>query len=249
MPAGDRQQVGAVREIGLVSTVYAGSPIRGAADHRRRQNATDKAIGDQVLGVVDRRRYLALQSDGMPDSLAVCCIAHPDGFVGITVERPFAIDVLPGLDCGHGGQVVIGHLHADRDQIDIRMLSQLFGIAKRQRHPVMPCRFLHTALISKSGSSCRAGIWAIDANPRLGFAPTIPTRIFLLVAMDASLISGACSYRCTSSIMIPSGPRMKARRKPGLRVSGPIAISAPFERNSSTAASTSSTVKPICSKP
>src|ERR1700720_1904276 len=36
MTAGDRQQVGAVREIGLVGTVYGGSPIRGTADHRRR---------------------------------------------------------------------------------------------------------------------------------------------------------------------------------------------------------------------
>jgi hypothetical protein len=89
----------------------------------------------------------------------------------------------------------------------------------------------------------------MDANPRLGLAPTIPTRIFLFVAMDASLISGACSYRCTSSIMIPSGPRMNASRKPGLRVSGPIAISAALARNSATAASTSSTVRPICSRP
>src|SRR5438105_7715923 len=29
---------------------------------------------------------------------------------------------------------------------------------------------------------------------------------------------------------MPSGPRMKASRKPGLRVSGPIAISAPLAR-------------------
>jgi hypothetical protein len=35
--------------------------------------------------------------------------------------------------------------------------------------------------------------------------------------------------------MIPSGPRMKASRQPGLRVSGPIAIPAPLARNSSTA--------------
>jgi hypothetical protein len=56
-------------------------------------------------------------------------------------------------------------------------------------------------------------------------------------------------YLWTSSIMMPSGPRTKASRKPGLRVSGPTAISAPFARSSSTAASTSSTVNPICSSP
>src|ERR1700740_716241 len=78
----------------------------------------------------------------MPDSLAVCCIAHPSGFVGVTAERPFAVDGLPGFDRGHDGHVVIWHLDAYCDQIDVRMLSQLFGITKRQRHPVMPCRCL-----------------------------------------------------------------------------------------------------------
>src|SRR5271165_7286927 len=60
MPAGDRQQIGAVRKIGLVGTVYGGSPIRGTADHRRRQNSTNIAVSDEVPGVVDRRRYLTL---------------------------------------------------------------------------------------------------------------------------------------------------------------------------------------------
>ena len=68
---------------------------------------------------------------------------------------------------------------------------------------------VQTAWISNSGSAFRAGIWAIEANPRSGLTPTIPTRILLFVAMNASLMSGACSYRCTSLIMIPSGPRMK----------------------------------------
>ena len=48
MAAGDREQVGAVSEISLVGTVYGGSPIRGAADHRRRQDAADIALGDEV---------------------------------------------------------------------------------------------------------------------------------------------------------------------------------------------------------
>src|SRR5207302_3997102 len=47
-------------------------------------------------------------------------------------------------------------------------------------------RVVHTALISNCGSACNAGIWAIDANPRCGFAPTIPTRILLLVAIRPS---------------------------------------------------------------
>src|ERR1700730_6970969 len=242
MAASDRQEVGAIGVVGLIGTVDGGSPIRGTANHRRRQNSADVPIGDQVLGVVDRWRYLALQSDGMPDSLAVCCISDPGGFVGITAERPFAIDVLPGLDCGHDGQVVIGHLHADRDQIDIRMLSQLFGIAKRQRHPVMPCRCL-CRILPRRTYSVDLEVRKLLQGRNMGDRCKPTARICpdnsyadISVRRHDCLPYLAASYRCTSSIMIPSGPRMKASRKPGLRVRGPIAISAPLARNSSTAA-------------
>src|SRR5580700_4679116 len=140
MTAGDRHQVGAVSEISLVGTLYGGSPIRGTADHRRRQNPSDIAVNDEVLGVVDCRRYLALQPHSVADALSVCRIAHPDGFVGVTAERPLTIDMLPGLDCGHDRQVVIGHLHADRDQIDGRISRELLGVRKRERDPEMLSR-------------------------------------------------------------------------------------------------------------
>jgi hypothetical protein len=44
------------------------------------------------------------------------------------------------------------------------MLSELVGIGKRERNPEMlrrrreSCRVVPTALISKSGSACRAGM-------------------------------------------------------------------------------------------
>jgi hypothetical protein len=41
---------------------------------------------------------------------------------------------------------------------------------------------VHTTTISNSGSACKAGLCAIDANPRFGLSPTIPTRILLLLA-------------------------------------------------------------------
>jgi hypothetical protein len=43
-------------------------------------------------------------------------------------------------------------------------------------------------MISKSGSDSKAGTWAIEAKPRLGFSPTMPTRILVFVAIDASPI-------------------------------------------------------------
>jgi hypothetical protein len=182
---------GTVSGICLVGTVYGGSPARGTADHRRRQNATDIALGDQVLGVIDRRRHLALQPDGVADPFALCCSEHSRGFIGVAAQRPFAIDVLPGLDRGYDRRVVVGHLHADRDQIDVGMLSQFRGIAKRQRHPVML-----RCCVGRNLPGCANGgdlevrkrlqSWdvSIEANPRLGLTPTMPTRILLLMAIS-----------------------------------------------------------------
>jgi hypothetical protein len=59
--AGDRHQIGAVGQVGLVGAVDRGAPVGSAADHRRGQHLPDIALGDQVLDVVDRRRHLALQ--------------------------------------------------------------------------------------------------------------------------------------------------------------------------------------------
>jgi hypothetical protein len=36
-------------------------------------------------------------------------------------------------------------------------------------HVAESCRVVQTAVISKSGSGFKAGIWAIEAKPRLGF--------------------------------------------------------------------------------
>src|SRR5215475_15576981 len=76
----------------------------------------------------------------MVDPLWVRRIPHPDGFLGVTAERPLTINMFPSFDGSHDWQVVVGYFHADRYQIDVGMLRQLRGIAKRQRHLVMPRR-------------------------------------------------------------------------------------------------------------
>ena len=162
--AGDRQQIGAIGAVRLIGAVDRGSPVRRAADHRRRQYPAEIAIGDKVFGVADRRRHLALQPDGMTNPSGVCGIAQPDGLGAVTAERPFAIDVLAGLDCRHDRPVMIGHLDADRDQIDVGMLRQFLS-ENASRAPrcraaasAESCRVVQTAVISNSGSALSAGI-------------------------------------------------------------------------------------------
>jgi hypothetical protein len=94
----------------------------------------------------------------------------------------------------------------------------------------------------------------IAADPTLMRSPrhaALRARIEKLMHLEGALehSHGLRVYRCTNSTMMPSGPRMKARRRPGLRVRGPMATSAPFALSSAQAASTLSTVRPICSRP
>src|SRR5215510_1930983 len=105
----------------------------------------------------------------MEDPLSVRRITHPDGFIGVTAEWPLAIDVFPRLDSRHNRQVVIGHLHTDHDEIDVRMLSQLLGIVKRQRYPVMPRRYLCRILPRRAESAdleIRKGLQSWDMGDR-----------------------------------------------------------------------------------
>src|SRR5260221_8015665 len=44
MAAGDRHQIGAIGEIGLKGAIERRSPVRGAANHRRRQYPADIAV-------------------------------------------------------------------------------------------------------------------------------------------------------------------------------------------------------------
>ena len=65
------------------------------------------------------------------------------------------------------------------------------GGARPQRLEALP--FLDDA---KAESACNAGICAIEANPRWGLNPTIPTRILLLSATASSTLQrGTCRTR------------------------------------------------------
>ena len=46
--------------------------------------------------------------------------------------------MLSGLDRSHDRYIVVGHFHADRDQIDIGVLRELCRVREGQRHSEMP---------------------------------------------------------------------------------------------------------------
>ena len=71
----------------------------------------------------------------MPDAASLRGIEHADGFRGVAAERPLAIDVLPRLDRRHYRPIMIGHLDADRDQIDVRMLAPMSRGRRRRAAP------------------------------------------------------------------------------------------------------------------
>jgi len=85
---------------------------------------------------------LALEPDSMAHPCVLGRIQHPPGLLGIPAERPFAIDVLAGLDRRDHRPVVVGHLHRDRHQVDIRVSCQFLRVGKRQRYLEMPGRRL-----------------------------------------------------------------------------------------------------------
>jgi len=99
-------------------------------------------VYDEIFGVIDCRGHLALQSDRVADPFAFRCTKHPKGLVAVAAERPFTIDVLPSFEGGRDRYVVIGHLHADRDEINIGVLRKLCRIRERQWNSEMSgCHF------------------------------------------------------------------------------------------------------------
>jgi hypothetical protein len=102
--------------------------------------------------------------------------------------------VFPGLYCGHDRQVMIGHLHADRDQIDIRMSRELFSIGKRQRYSEIPGRRLCRILPGRTDGGdleLRKRLQGRDMGDRgktpVRAYPDDPTRILLPVTMNPPL--------------------------------------------------------------
>ena len=140
MPAGDRHQIGAVGNIRLIGPIDGLPPVRGATDHRRGQHSADIPLGHQVSGVIDSGRHLPLQTDDMANAATHRRVKHRPCLVGVTAERPLAIDMLAGFNGRHHWAVMIRHLHTDRDEIHVGMLRELSRVRERERDAIMSSR-------------------------------------------------------------------------------------------------------------
>ncbi|MFZ2008198.1 MAG: hypothetical protein WAV02_24175 [Stellaceae bacterium] len=78
--------------------------------------------------MVDRRRHLPLQADGVPHAAPLGGIEHARRLVGVPAKRPLTIHVLAGIDRRHHWCIMVRHLDADRDQIDLGMCRHLSWI-------------------------------------------------------------------------------------------------------------------------
>jgi hypothetical protein len=70
------------------------------------------------------------------DALSVCRITHPGCLVGVWAERPFAIDMLPGVDCSHdkaGSGRVSGRSRSPRNGFVLRRVSVSCGGPERRQ--------------------------------------------------------------------------------------------------------------------
>ena len=95
--------------------------------------------------------------------------------------------MLSGLDRSHDRYIVVGHFHADRDQIDIGVLREPCRVRERQRHSDMPSRRFRRFLPGRTdsgdlklrksphgrdmGDRGKPAVWAYSYNSYLDLVP------------------------------------------------------------------------------
>ena len=92
----------------------------------------DKAGLDQFLHVHHGRIDAGLQADRGDEPLGLGQRRQLHGLGRRPPERPFAIDVLAGLQCRLGRRVVRRHAHDDGDRVDLRRGDHLAPVVEGQ---------------------------------------------------------------------------------------------------------------------
>jgi hypothetical protein len=137
MPHRDRQHGGAVDAVQEISAgLFLGdgtAPAAAPRDQGGRQHLANEAVRDQLPEILDLRGDTRLGPDHAQDSLG---LSKRGEFLGLgqpVTERPFAVDVLAGLDRRLHDFQMMRHLHRDGDDVDLGRRDQLGDIGKGPR--------------------------------------------------------------------------------------------------------------------
>src|ERR1700726_2485052 len=69
-------------------------------------------------------------------------ITHLFSLLSGGCKRPFAVEMLAGIQSGHPQLMVKRHPHADRDEVHVGMLEHFVRVGKSMENPEMLSRFV-----------------------------------------------------------------------------------------------------------
>lgn len=107
------------------------APAGGRRENPQDLQAAQRALADQPHRFAHRRGGEALQADRDAAVRAGRRGGHLLRLGEVAAERPFAVDVLAGLQRGQDDRPVLGDLHRDADEIDLGVPRQRQGVAER----------------------------------------------------------------------------------------------------------------------
>ena len=108
------------------------------------KHSAEVALGDQVAGAIDGGRAAGLQSDHVMEAFARGQLVHLCGLVGGRRQRPFAEEVLAGVQRGHPH--LKRHAYADGDQVHVTVIDHLGRIGECERNPEVFGRLVRSFL-------------------------------------------------------------------------------------------------------
>ena len=126
----------------------------------------------------------------MVDPLTDGQITHLLSLLSGGRKRPFAVEMLAGIQSGHPQLMVKRHPHADRDEVHVWMLDHFVRVGKSVGNSEMLGRFVRGFLAARADrrdlelrKRLNAGMWASCPQPLRILAPMMPTRILSVVMM------------------------------------------------------------------
>jgi len=112
-------------------------------------------------------------------------ITHLLSLLGGGRKRPFAVEMLAGIQSGHPELMVKRHSHADRDEVHVGMLDHFVRVGKSVRNSEMLGRFVCGFLAARADrrdlelrKRAQGRHVGIASRPLRILAPMMPTRIF-----------------------------------------------------------------------